>query len=131
MSAAGTFHVVANAGRARAGILQTAHGVVETPVFMPVGTQATVKALSSGDVARLGAKIILGNTYHLALRPGEEPKRFEIAVLLTLLTGIEQRLARLGEYEVRRDLIVGDRKQVATFLRPSGAPLRQDSCHPV
>ncbi|HEY5451917.1 MAG TPA: tRNA guanosine(34) transglycosylase Tgt, partial [Polyangia bacterium] len=48
MSAA--FQVVATAGRARAGLLQTAHGVVETPVFMPVGTQATVKALSSGDL---------------------------------------------------------------------------------
>jgi len=66
------FQVVASAGRARAGLLQTAHGVVETPVFMPVGTQATVKALSSGDLTRLGARIILGNTYHLALRPGAE-----------------------------------------------------------
>jgi queuine tRNA-ribosyltransferase len=66
------FQVVANAGRARAGLLETAHGVVETPVFMPVGTQATVKALSSGDIERLGARIILGNTYHLALRPGAE-----------------------------------------------------------
>ncbi|MEO5769373.1 MAG: tRNA guanosine(34) transglycosylase Tgt [Polyangia bacterium] len=59
-------------GRARAGVLQTAHGEVETPVFMPVGTQATVKALSSGDLAALGARIILGNTYHLALRPGAD-----------------------------------------------------------
>jgi queuine tRNA-ribosyltransferase len=66
------FRVVATAGRARAGRLETAHGPVETPVFMPVGTQATVKALSSGDLARLGARIILGNTYHLALRPGAE-----------------------------------------------------------
>src|SRR5262245_62151102 len=64
--------MVASAGRARAGLLETAHGVVETPVFMPVGTQATVKALSSGDLERLGAPIILGNTYHLALRPGAE-----------------------------------------------------------
>ena len=66
------FRVVARAGRARAGLLETAHGVVETPVFMPVGTQASVKALSAGDVERLGARIILGNTYHLALRPGAE-----------------------------------------------------------
>ena len=72
MTGAGTFRVVASAGRARAGLLETAHGVVETPVFMPVGTQATVKALSSGDLERLGARIILGNTYHLALRPGAE-----------------------------------------------------------
>jgi queuine tRNA-ribosyltransferase len=72
MNGAGGFQVVARAGRARAGRLETAHGVVETPVFMPVGTQATVKALSSGDLERLGARIILGNTYHLALRPGAE-----------------------------------------------------------
>jgi queuine tRNA-ribosyltransferase len=52
-------------------VLRTAHGPVETPVFMPVGTQATVKALSRADVERVGARIILGNTYHLALRPGE------------------------------------------------------------
>ena len=72
MSGTPPFRVVAAAGRARAGLLETAHGVVETPVFMPVGTQATVKALSSGDLERLGARIILGNTYHLALRPGAE-----------------------------------------------------------
>jgi queuine tRNA-ribosyltransferase len=67
-----SFEVTARAGRARAGILRTTHGPVETPVFMPVGTQATVKALSSDDLRRLGPRIILGNTYHLALRPGAE-----------------------------------------------------------
>jgi queuine tRNA-ribosyltransferase len=66
------FRVEARAGRARAGVLETAHGPVETPVFMPVGTQATVKAMSSDDLRRLGPRIILGNTYHLALRPGAE-----------------------------------------------------------
>jgi queuine tRNA-ribosyltransferase len=66
------FRVEARAGAARAGILETAHGPLETPVFMPVGTQATVKALSSDDLRRLGPRIILGNTYHLALRPGAE-----------------------------------------------------------
>ena len=66
------FQVLAIAGQARAGVLRTACGVVETPVFMPVGTQATVKALSSGDLEVLGAQIILGNTYHLAMRPGHE-----------------------------------------------------------
>ena len=55
---------------ARTGVIETAHGDVETPVFMPVGTQATVKALSSEDVKYCGASIILGNTYHLYLRPG-------------------------------------------------------------
>jgi queuine tRNA-ribosyltransferase len=66
------FEVLATCGPARAGVLRTAHGVVETPVFMPVGTQATVKSLSSGDLEALGAPIILGNTYHLAMRPGHE-----------------------------------------------------------
>src|SRR5882672_10546421 len=66
------FQVTARAGRARAARLETAHGVVETPVFMPVGTQATVKALSAEDLGRLGPRIVLANTYHLALRPGAE-----------------------------------------------------------
>jgi queuine tRNA-ribosyltransferase len=57
---------------ARAGSLTTPHGTIATPVFMPVGTQATVKTLSSHEVADLGATIILGNTYHLFLRPGSD-----------------------------------------------------------
>lgn len=62
--------------RARAGILHTAHGDIETPVFMPVGTQATVKGLSQRDLYEdLNARIILGNTYHLYLRPGHETIR--------------------------------------------------------
>lgn len=56
--------------RARAGILQTAHGAVETPIFMPVGTLGTVKSLSPEELIACGAQIILGNTYHLYLRPG-------------------------------------------------------------
>lgn len=58
--------------RARRGRLQTAHGTIETPVFMPVGTQATVKSVSPDELEDLGARIILGNTYHLYLRPGAE-----------------------------------------------------------
>ena len=58
--------------RARAGVLHTDHGDVETPVFMPVGTQATVKSLDAADMEALGARIILNNTYHLHLRPGED-----------------------------------------------------------
>ena len=57
---------------ARAGVLHTPHGDIPTPVFMPVGTQATVKTLSAHDVEALGASIILSNTYHLYLRPGSE-----------------------------------------------------------
>ena len=58
--------------RARRGRITTPHGTIETPVFMPVGTQATVKAMKPEDVEATGAEIILGNTYHLYLRPGED-----------------------------------------------------------
>ncbi len=57
---------------ARLGVLQTEHGPVETPVFMPVGTQATVKTMTPEEVKELGGRIILSNTYHLYLRPGHE-----------------------------------------------------------
>lgn len=57
---------------ARAGRIQTDHGSIETPVFMPVGTQGTVKSLTPDDLKKVGAQIILSNTYHLHLRPGEE-----------------------------------------------------------
>jgi queuine tRNA-ribosyltransferase len=66
------------ATRARAGVLQTAHGPVETPVFMPVGTLGSVKSLIPEELVAAGAQIILGNTYHLYLRPGcEVIRRFE------------------------------------------------------
>src|SRR6202050_1216860 len=56
--------------KARLGKLTTARGVIETPVFMPVGTQASVKALDPRELHEMGTQIILGNTYHLNLRPG-------------------------------------------------------------
>jgi queuine tRNA-ribosyltransferase len=62
----------AGQGQARAGTLHTAHGDVQTPVFMPVGTAGTVKAMTADSVRSTGAKLILGNTYHLMLRPGAE-----------------------------------------------------------
>jgi len=68
----GTFVTTATDGAARAGVLSTAHGFVETPVFMPVGTKATVKTLHPDEVRDLGAQILLGNTYHLHFRPGAE-----------------------------------------------------------
>jgi queuine tRNA-ribosyltransferase len=67
-----TFQVTATDGAARAGILTTVHGDVPTPVFMPVGTKATVKSLDPTEVRELGATIILANTYHLHFRPGQE-----------------------------------------------------------
>ncbi|MFH1335050.1 MAG: tRNA-guanine transglycosylase, partial [Candidatus Zixiibacteriota bacterium] len=57
---------------ARVGVMETPHGEVNTPVFMPVGTQASVKTLSSEDLKDIGAELILGNTYHLYLRPGHQ-----------------------------------------------------------
>ena len=68
------FDIVAEdaATGARAGLLQTPHGAVETPVFMPVGTRATVKTLNQQDLLELDAAIVLANAYHLYLRPGHE-----------------------------------------------------------
>ncbi|MTJ80924.1 MAG: tRNA guanosine(34) transglycosylase Tgt [Telmatospirillum sp.] len=66
------YRLIARDGRARLGEVTTAHGVIETPAFMPVGTVGTVKAMMPESVAATGARIILGNTYHLMLRPGAE-----------------------------------------------------------
>jgi len=66
------FDVLHTDGAARHGRLLTAHGTVETPVFMPVGTQATVKGLTPAMLEEAGARIVLGNTYHLTLRPGDD-----------------------------------------------------------
>ena len=67
-----TFSVTATDGAARAGLLRTARGEIRTPVFMPVGTKGTVKTLHPDEVRDLGAQILLGNTYHLHFRPGDE-----------------------------------------------------------
>jgi len=72
MSADFAFEILGQAGAARRGILTTAHGAIDTPAFMPVGTAGTVKAMLPESVASTGAQIILGNTYHLMLRPGAE-----------------------------------------------------------
>lgn len=65
-----SFEIIVKDGNTRAGILKTAHGEIETPIFMPVGTQASVKAVTAQTLKEVGAQIILGNTYHLYLRPG-------------------------------------------------------------
>ena len=66
------FKLISQDKNARLGKLTTAHGIIDTPIFMPVGTAATVKAMHLKDVEEAGAKIILANTYHLMLRPGEK-----------------------------------------------------------
>ncbi len=68
----GLFQVTSTNGPARRGRLSLPHGTVETPVFMPVGTQATVKGLTPDQLEKLGVPILLANTYHLALRPGDD-----------------------------------------------------------
>lgn len=72
MTAPFSFRLLATDGMARRGEIVTPHGQVSTPAFMPVGTQATVKAMYPGQVRELGADVVLGNTYHLMLRPGAE-----------------------------------------------------------
>ena len=67
-----SYRVENRCGAARAGTLTTPHGVVETPVFMPVGTQATVKGIAREQLSSIGTQIMLSNTYHLFLRPGDE-----------------------------------------------------------
>src|SRR3989442_7878456 len=65
------FTLDATCGPARAGTLVLPHGTVETPAFMPVGTQGTVRTLSPADLHAVGAELVLANTYHLHVRPGE------------------------------------------------------------
>jgi tRNA-guanine transglycosylases, various specificities len=65
------FEIEALNNYSRAGILRTPYGSIQTPVFMPVGTLATVKGMTTEEVKDLGAEIILGNTYHLHLQPGD------------------------------------------------------------
>ncbi|MBS5038422.1 MAG: tRNA guanosine(34) transglycosylase Tgt [Fusobacterium sp.] len=67
-----TYELVKKTGNARAGVITTPHGKIETPVFMPVGTQGTVKGMTKEELVELGSEIILGNTYHLHLRPGDD-----------------------------------------------------------
>lgn len=72
MSVRFDFEVLAQSGRARCGRMRLAHGVVDTPAFMPVGTRAAVKGVTLAQVADLGAEILLANTYHLNVRPGDD-----------------------------------------------------------
>jgi len=86
-------------GKARAGKLTLPHGEVSTPIFMPVGTQASVKTLHPAELEELGAQIILGNTYHLWLRPGEEIIR-EMGGLHDFTTWQKPMLTDSGGFQV-------------------------------
>ena len=70
-----SFQIQATAGSARRGVLRMARGVIDTPAFMPVGTYGTVKAMTAEELFELGAQIVLGNTFHLMLRPGSQTIR--------------------------------------------------------
>ena len=72
MESVNHFKVEQEEGKARAGLLKTAHGEIRTPVFMPVGTRATVKGMIPEELEEMGAQVVLGNAYHLHLRPGEK-----------------------------------------------------------
>lgn len=94
-----TFELLATEGAARVGRFHLPHGVVHTPAFMPVGTQATVKTLTPEEVAGLGAEIILGNTYHLFLRPGADVVR-EMGGLHQFMNWKKPILTDSGGYQV-------------------------------
>ena len=93
------FRIQRTDGGARAGTLTLPHGEVQTPAFMPVGTHAVVRGLSAGDVRRTGAQIILGNTYHLHLRPGESVVE-EMGGLHRFTTWIGPMLTDSGGFQV-------------------------------
>src|SRR2546423_2223849 len=94
-----SFTIQHKAGSARAGIFATPHGPVETPAFMPVGTLATVKALDPDDLLEMGASMILGNAYHLHLRPGDEVVR-EMGGLHTFMHWDRPILTDSGGFQV-------------------------------
>ena len=73
-------------GQARSGLLQTMHGVIQTPAFMPVGTSGAVKAMLHKDLQDLNVEMLLANTYHMMLRPGDE--------LIARVGGLHRRPAR-------------------------------------
>ena len=81
-----TYELQAECDGARAGLLHTPHGTFKTPMFMPVGTQATVKTLTPEELYDMGAQVILSNTYHLFLRPGADLIKKAGAVSYTHLT---------------------------------------------
>jgi len=93
------YKVLASQGRARAGVFLTSHGDIETPVFAPVGTQATVKTLTPAQLDELGATLLLSNTYHLHLRPGDGLVR-ELGGLHEFMQWHHPMLTDSGGYQV-------------------------------
>lgn len=105
------FELVARSGHARAGLFETKHGVVPTPAFMPVGTQATVKSLSAEEVRATGARMVIMNTYHLWLRPGE---------------GVVEALGGLHEFSGMRLALATDSGGFQAFSLAERTKLREE-----
>ncbi len=105
---------------ARRGLFLTPHGSVQTPGFMPVGTQGTVKGVSIDQVAATGAEMILGNTYHLALRPGHETVR-RLGGLHAMSGWEGPILTDSGGFQVFSLQAINEvSEQAATFRQPHG-----------
>jgi queuine tRNA-ribosyltransferase len=94
------FTLQKTSGKARAGIIETAHGAIQTPIFMPVGTRGSVKTLWQHELDEIGAQIILGNTYHLYLRPGHELIERVSGSLHEFITWNKPILTDSGGYQV-------------------------------
>jgi queuine tRNA-ribosyltransferase len=111
-----SFRIEGTDGEARAGVLTTAHGELRTPAFMPVGTKATVKMLDPDELRALGAEIVLGNSYHLHFRPGEEVIA-ELGGLHEFMSWDRPILTDSGGYQVfsLRDTILAVDEEGVTF----------------
>src|SRR5579862_8427008 len=146
-----SFEVVARDGAARAGRLTTAHGDIETPAFMPVGTAATVKAMTPEGVAATGARILLGNTYHLMLRPGAvrvaalgglhkfmnwphailtDSGGFQVMSLAALRTIGEDGVAFRSHIDGSKHLLTPERSAESQHLLGSDITMSFDECTP-
>jgi len=145
------FEVLARDGAARLGRLTTAHGVIDTPAFMPVGTAATVKAMTPEAVATTGARIVLGNTYHLMLRPGAEriaalgglhrfmnwphailtdSGGFQVMSLALLRTITEEGVAFRSHLDGSRHLLTPERSIEIQHLLGADITMALDECTP-
>ena len=85
------YQIVATDGRAKSAHMETVHGVIETPVFMNVGTIAAIKgAVATTDLSRIGTQVELSNTYHLHVRPGDQTDETSLAACISLWTGTDR-----------------------------------------
>ncbi len=146
-----TFDVLARDGLARTGRLHTAHGTIDTPAFMPVGTAATVKAMTPEALAATGARILLGNTYHLMLRPGAEriaalgglhkfmnwphailtdSGGFQVMSLAALRTITEEGVAFRSHLDGSRHLLTPERSVEIQRLLGADVTMAFDECTP-